>query len=257
MPVRFSMKMAGIVSRTVLRAQRRLCASSFGVPTLIKNDEKWSFRWTQQARRAHSSSGSSVAIEKNLLAHLKEQYLEASRMRPPPKIGPPKPFIVIKGALDTDAPVLSRTFNNEEIKISVLRLSVFGPNGEVDDSDEENFNQLFLSVAILKGDEGPALQFICDLYPDAMGIQSVAIKDRKDISKQTLIIPQGYEGPSFQDLDKKLQQAFRQYLEERGINESLFRFLQAWLYVKEHRNLMQWFKTVGTFITKQTVPDNS
>lgn len=257
MTVRFGMKMAGSVGRTVLQGQRRLCASKFGVPKLIKNDEKCSFLGTQQAWRAHSSSGSSASVEKSLLGHLKEQYLEASKVHPPPKIGPPKPFVVIKGALDTDGPVLSRTFNHEEIKVSVLRLAVFGQNGEVDDSDEENFSQLFLSVAILKGDEGPALQFICDLYPDAMGIQSVALKDRKDISKRTLILPEGYEGPSFQDLDKKLQLAFHRYLEERGINEGLFRFLQAWLYVKEHRSLMQWLKTVGTFITKQTVPNNS
>ena len=113
-----------------------------------------------------------------------------------------------------------------------------------------------MSVVILKGDEGPTLQFICDLYPDAIGIQSVSLKDRKDISKRTLILPKGYEGPSFQDLDKKLQQAFHRYLEEHGINEGLFHFLQVLLYVKEHRNLMQWLKTVGTFLSKQTVPNN-
>lgn len=245
------------MGRVVLQGQKRLCASRFEVPKLVKGYEKCSFLGTQVARFAHSSSGSSAAVEKSLLGLLKEQYLEASKMRPPPKIGPPQPFVVIKGALDTDGPVLSRTFNREEIKVSVLRLSVVGQNGEVDDSDDENYNQLFLSVAILKGDEGPALQFICDLYPDAMGVQSVALKDRKDISKKTLILPTGYEGPSFQDLDRKLQHAFHKYLEERGINEELFRFLQAWLYVKEHRCLMQWFKTVGTFLTKQTVPDKS
>lgn len=50
------------------------------------------------------------------------------------------------------------------------------------------------------------------------------------------------------DVDEKIRDALHTYIEERGINESLFPFLQAWLYVKDHRNLMRWFKTVGTFV---------
>lgn len=50
------------------------------------------------------------------------------------------------------------------------------------------------------------------------------------------------------ELDEGMRDAFHNYIEERGINESLFKFLQAWLYVKEHRNLMRWFKTMGLFI---------
>jgi hypothetical protein len=45
-----------------------------------------------------------------------------------------------------------------------------------------------------------------------------------------------------------MRDAFHGYIEERGVNDSLFKFLQAWLYVKEHRNLMRWFKTMGLFI---------
>ena len=47
-----------------------------------------------------------------------------------------------------------------------------------------------------------------------------------------------------------MRDALHGYIEERGINESLFPFLQAWLYVKDHRNLMRWFKSVGTFVTQ-------
>ncbi|KAH0900980.1 hypothetical protein HID58_040483 [Brassica napus] len=36
---------------------------------------------------------------------------------------------------------------------------------------------------------------------------------------------------------------FHSFLEERGVNESLFPFLQAWIYVKDHRNLLRWFKS--------------
>ncbi|KAH9325714.1 hypothetical protein KI387_005892, partial [Taxus chinensis] len=113
------------------------------------------------------------------------------------KINPPEPFVVIKGSLNTDGPVLFRYFNQEEIKVSVLRLANLGQTDDQDDSDEENINQLFLIVVITKGGEGLALQFLCDLYPDAMGIQSISLKDTKDISNRTIFLPKGYQGPDF------------------------------------------------------------
>ncbi|CAH2042914.1 unnamed protein product [Thlaspi arvense] len=58
------------------------------------------------------------------------------------------------------------------------------------------------------------------------------------------------------DLDEKMRDALHRYIEERGVNESLFPFLQAWLYVKDHRSLVHWFKSVGTFINdRKKVPD--
>lgn len=53
------------------------------------------------------------------------------------------------------------------------------------------------------------------------------------------------------DLDERMRDALHSYIEERGVNESLFPFLQAWLYVKDNRNLMRWFRSVGQFISEQ------
>lgn len=50
-------------------------------------------------------------------------------------------------------------------------------------------------------------------------------------------------------LDERMKDAFHSYIEERDVNDNLFPFLQAWLYVKDHRNLMRWFKSVGTVIS--------
>lgn len=51
------------------------------------------------------------------------------------------------------------------------------------------------------------------------------------------------------DLNEEMRDALHIYIEERGVNESLFPFLQTWLYVRDHRNLMHFFKSVGTFIS--------
>jgi complement component 1 Q subcomponent-binding protein len=59
------------------------------------------------------------------------------------------------------------------------------------------------------------------------------------------------------ELDERMRDAFHRFIEERGVNENLFDFLQAWMYVKEHRGLMRWFKTVGTYINENRPAKNS
>ena len=118
-----------------------------------------------------------------------------------------------------------------------------------DDGDDVT-NQLFLHVDVSKPDQSQSLLFLCGLYPDAVGIQSISTRAKSEDSG-FVMVPTKYNGPTFQDLDDKMKNAIHGYLEERGINESLFSFLQAWLYVKDHRQLMEWFKSVGTFITEK------
>ncbi|KAJ6983595.1 hypothetical protein NC653_026421 [Populus alba x Populus x berolinensis] len=49
------------------------------------------------------------------------------------------------------------------------------------------------------------------------------------------------------ELDERMRDAFHGFIEERGVDEKLFNFLQAWLYVKEHGvlcvGLKQWAHT--------------
>lgn len=171
-------------------------------------------------------------------------------MTPPPKVSPPTPFTVVKGALDSGGPVLKRTYGDEEISISVRRMSNFITGG-VDDEDGEDdeINQLFLHVDISKPGRNDALQFLCGLYPDALGIHSVSMREKLETSGY-LDVPTRYNVPIFEDLDERMRDALHGYVEERGINHSLFPFLQAWVYVKDHRNLMRWFKSVGTFVVE-------
>lgn len=169
-------------------------------------------------------------------------------MTPPPKISPPSPFTVVKGALDGGGPVLTRTHGNEEISVRVMRLANIVPGGgeENDDDGDDEINQLFVHVDISKPGQKESLHFLCGLYPDALGIHSVTLRAKEDIG--FLEASNKYGGPTFQDLGEETRDALHSYIEERGISESLFLFLQAWLYVKDHRNLMRWFKTIGTFV---------
>ncbi|KAA8534605.1 hypothetical protein F0562_032136 [Nyssa sinensis] len=202
--------------------------------------------WRTTAYRRSSSVSS--AVNSILLRSLKEHYLEVSKMTPPPKVSPPSPFTIVKGAIDGSGPVLKRTYGDEEISIYVMRLANIIPGGGNDDDD--GINQLFLHVDVSKPGQNDSLHFLCGLYPDAVGIHSVSMRPKLQ-SSGFLVVPSKYNGPVFEDLDERMRDALHGYIAERGVNESLFPFLQAWLYVKDHRNLMRWFKSVGSLINER------
>ncbi|KFK29874.1 hypothetical protein AALP_AA7G190200 [Arabis alpina] len=198
------------------------------------------------------SGNVSAAVDSMLLRSLKEHYLEVSKMTPPPKVSPPSPFEIVKGALEGNEAVLKKSVGNEEISLYVMRLA----HGGGDEEDDDGINQLFLHVAVAKQNQANSLHFLCGLYPDAIGIHSVSMRPKLE-SLDLSDDPARYTGPSFEELDEKMRDVFHGFLEDRGINESLFPFLQAWLYVKDHRNLLRWFKSVGTFVHENPSAENA
>ncbi|XP_057732767.1 uncharacterized protein At2g39795, mitochondrial-like [Arachis stenosperma] len=210
------------------------------------------------ATSSSSSNSISSAVNSMLLRSLKDHYLEVAKMNMPPKVGPPSPFTIVKGALDSNGPVLKRNYGDEEITIYVMRLAAN------DDEDGDGgggggvIDQLFIHVDVSKPNQNECLMFLCGLYEDALGIHSVSMRPKlQESGGGYLLVPSQYAGPSFADLDESMRDAFHSYIEERGINDSLFKFLQAWLYVKEHRNLLRWFKTMGLFIDGKKPPTPS
>ncbi|GAV72767.1 MAM33 domain-containing protein [Cephalotus follicularis] len=222
-------------------------------------EESLRYPWRMIASRRSSSGSSSssssaaasVAVNSILLRSLKDHYLQVSKMTPPPKVGPPSSFTIVKGALDGSGPVLKRTYGNEEISVSVMRLANIMPEGSENDDENGGINQLFLHVDVAKPGQTKSLHFLCGLYPDALGIHSVSMRPKAE-NLEAIELPSTYNGPVFQDLDERMRDALHHYIDERGVNELLFPFLQAWVYLKDHRNLMRWFKFVGIFINESS-----
>ncbi|AEE86088.1 putative mitochondrial glycoprotein [Arabidopsis thaliana] len=207
---------------------------------------------SSKAGGSGKSANVSAAVDSMLLRSLKEHYLEVSKMTPPPKVSPPSPFEIVKGSLEgSTGAVLKKSVGNEEINLFVMRLAHGG-----DEEDDGGINQLFLHVAVSKPNQPDSLHFLCGLYPDALGIHSVSMRPKLEALEMS-DDPTQYTGPSFEELDEKMRDVFHGFLEERGVNESLFPFLQAWLYVKDHRNLLRWFKSVGTFVHENPSAENT
>ncbi|KAG6506104.1 uncharacterized protein LOC121979547 [Zingiber officinale] len=200
--------------------------------------------WRSLDRRSLSSEATS-SVDSIILRSLKEHYFQVSKMTPPPKVNPPAGYSIVKSALDRDGPVLRRTCKEEEISISVMRLANILPSGAADDKGDNSIS-LFLHVDVSKPGQEKSIQFLCGLYPDAVGIHSVSLRPKvAGTSNMTK-----FEGRVFQELDLKIRNAFHIFIHTRGVDEKLFPFLQAWLYVKDHRTLMRWFKSVGSFMNQ-------
>lgn len=122
-------------------------------------------------------------------------------------MNPPSPFAIAKGAMDGNGPVLRRSYGEEEICISVMRLANIIPgtgqdgDGDHDGNDEDDINQLFLHVDVSKPGQTESVHFLCGLYPDALGIHSVSLRPKVKADAEfeaSLSVPSTYNGPVFE-----------------------------------------------------------
>merc|ERR1711920_681149 len=57
-----------------------------------------------------------------------------------------------------------------------------------------------------------------------------------------------YNGPDFEDVDDKLQEAFDEYLAEVGMNNDVCDFIDATAQDKEQREYVRWLKITKKFL---------
>lgn len=57
-----------------------------------------------------------------------------------------------------------------------------------------------------------------------------------------------YNGPDFEDLDDKLQEAMDEFLGEMGVTDEIFDFIDASAVDKEHREYMRWLENLNAFM---------
>ncbi|PNX72471.1 mitochondrial acidic protein MAM33-like [Trifolium pratense] len=138
-----------------------------------------------------ASTVSSAAVNSMLLRSLKDHYMDVAKMNMPPKVSPPSPFTIVKGALDSEGPVLKRNYGDEEVSIYVMRLS------HSEDEQDGAIHQLFIHVDVSKPDQKESLNFLCGLYEDALGIHSVSMRPKLQESNGYILIPTQYTGPVF------------------------------------------------------------
>lgn len=148
---------------------------------------------------------------------------------------------------------LQRTFNDETIVVNIDCQDVTEVEPSYDEEQEEEQASEELpstghnfEVIIKKNDS----KLICALTAVTDGsliVNSVTHATNGDL-EGTEEETKGYFGPSFQDLDENVQQAFLAYLQERNIDSDLAIYVLLGSFNKEQNEYVNWLKAVNKFL---------
>merc|ERR1712096_310233 len=117
--------------------------------------------------------------------------------------------------------------------------------GEEEGGSEDQSTDL--TVTIEKKGGGSGLQFYCctqsgeDHRYIIGNVKTFTTTAERDNTS-------GYNGPEFEDVDDKLQEAFDEYLAELGMTSELCDFIDAFALDKEQREYVRWLKTTKKFM---------
>merc|ERR1719195_1453800 len=114
--------------------------------------------------------------------------------------------------------------------------------GEMAEEEATDF-----SVTVENKSSGAGLAFYCSTQAGedhryVIGnVKSFASTEERDSMS-------GYNGPDFEDVDEKLQEAFDEYLGEVGMNNEVCDFIDAFAQDKEQREYVRWLKITKKFL---------
>lgn len=198
---------------------------------------------------AASKVGKAVGGE---LDHEKEQYEAPSEMAKFLKDGP-WTFENKDGDVEL---ALVRTMDNRTVKIDFQLTSPYD-EGNADEEEgaakpeegEEDGMQeatdFTITVESKEGDKG--ITFYCSTQ--AGEGHRFVIGNVKSFSSATEKDGEtSYNGPEFEDLDEKVQEALDEYLAELGMNDDVCDFIDAAALDKEQREYVRWLGDVKAFV---------
>uniref|UniRef100_A0A383V4P1 Mitochondrial glycoprotein domain-containing protein n=1 Tax=Tetradesmus obliquus TaxID=3088 RepID=A0A383V4P1_TETOB len=189
-----------------------------------------------------------------------ELKIEKERYRTPEAVleGPPGGF-ELEDRPHSNVLLLSRSHGSEEIYVEVDLDTQQDETDEdaeaalLEEEDEEGSMRglppVAFSVNVVKG--RAALGFSCQTDGEAVVISHVSLNDSAggtggEDEEDDDSMP--YTGPLFTELDDTLQQAFSDYLEERGITAEFGAYLVELVHDKLEVEYMAWLTRVQDFV---------
>ncbi|PNH07419.1 Mitochondrial acidic protein mam33 [Tetrabaena socialis] len=193
-------------------------------------------------RAASSVSSSLIAVLKDEIKYEREAYRRGELLTEPP----PGDF-ELQDERGTSAFVLSKRFGDEEI---IVRVNV-NDQPEVEEGDEDEADDEYgeddagdapveFQVSIGK-DGDDVLIFECESDGEYININNISLESMEVDDEPG---PPAYQGPIFQDLDDTLQQAFVDFLEERGVNAYLGEYIRIYAQDKATLEYQHWLGRV-------------
>mmetsp|Transcript_17063 Transcript_17063/g.34868 ORF Transcript_17063/g.34868 Transcript_17063/m.34868 type:complete len:240 (-) Transcript_17063:296-1015(-) len=200
-----------------------------------------------RAAQRYSSSAAASKVVKTLTSEIKheeEQYEQAKEIR---KFLKNTEFKLI----DTDGDVnvmLERECGDKVVRIEWQLTSPFDPDADAE-GEEGGYDQeaTDFMVTMESKTNGTGLSFYCStqtgedhryVIGNVKSFSSVEERDNET----------AYNGPEFEDIDDKLQEAFDEYLAEVGMNNEVCDFIDAVALDKEQREYIRWLKISKAFL---------
>ncbi|GAX82239.1 hypothetical protein CEUSTIGMA_g9667.t1 [Chlamydomonas eustigma] len=211
---------------------------------------------------ASTVTGSLISVLKDEIKYEREYYRKPEELLE----APPNDF-EIDNPPGKNSFYLLKEHSKESIEIEVDLDNQ--PSDQLNDEDEEGETSVLegeeemednsfvrFKVSVSKG--GSALLFVCESDGDTLAINHIAF-ERKVLSEEEEEEEEeeededgspDYTGPVFEELDDTLQQAFLDYLEERGVNAELGWYLKMMHEDKLASEYQAWLGKVKDFIAQ-------
>jgi len=173
--------------------------------------------------------------------HEEEQYEQSKELKAFLKNSP---FTFTENGGDVNM-VLEREMDDKVVKIEWQLASPFDPNMEDEEGEPEESTNMWVTVESKSNGSGLTLNCSTQTGEDHRyvigNVKSFANADEKEGVSS-------YNGPDFEDLDDKLQEAFDEYLAELGMSSEVCDFVDAMALDKEQREYVRWLKTCNEFM---------
>jgi complement component 1 Q subcomponent-binding protein len=191
--------------------------------------------------RCFSSAASKVAKSlQGEIKHEEENYEPSKEIKTFLKDLPFK-FIEADGDVNM---TLERDLGEKVVRIEWQLTSPFDPEmgGEEDGEPEKEATDVSITVESKDGARG--MTFYCSTQTGedhryVIGnMKTFSSLEEKDSMTS-------YNGPEFEDLDDKLQEAFDEYLAEVGMSSDVCDFIDAMAVDKEQREYVRWLKNTA------------
>merc|ERR1719343_1586475 len=192
------------------------------------------------ARRTFASAAGTKVLKtiQAEIKHEEEQYEQAKEVKAFLKSTPFK-LVEVDGDCNM---ALERDIGDKVVRVEWQLTSPFDPDADAEGGDEGSMQATDLSVTVESKSSGAGLVFYCSTQTGedhryVIGnVRSFASAEEKDSITS-------YNGPEFEDLDDKLQEAFDEYLAELGMSSEVCDFVDAMAVDKEQREYVRWLKT--------------
>ncbi|KAK9839652.1 hypothetical protein WJX81_003481 [Elliptochloris bilobata] len=178
------------------------------------------------------------------------KYEEENYKQPEEVKSVPEPW-TLKDEPGSTHVMLERKFDNEKVVVDLLIHEQDDQNEELNEQEGEDGEvdvdvdvSVSFSVSIVKN--GRALVFDCTSDGSYVEIVHVSLADETALNTEQ--DDEAYEGPVYQELDEKLQQAFEEMLAERGVTPELGEYLMRLSEDKEQREYMGWLQRVADVV---------